>query len=201
MKKIFFALTIVTGIVSCNSTSIDENHADKKDSASMSMMQGESADKDIPKLQATFQKVDPAVSAFMKTLTNQYLSVKNALIDGQAEKAAGSSSAMVNTLKKFDKSLLSAEQKTVYDGVESGLKEHGVMIAQSTLEQQREHFIAISNNMYNLVKAFGAGMVLYHDHCPMYKDGSMWLSETKDIRNPYYGDNMMTCGNAEEMFQ
>lgn len=201
MKKLFFAFTIVTGIISCNTTSNDAKQAAEKDTVSMSMMQEPEAGKDIPKLKATFQEVDPAVAAFMKTLTNQYLSLKDALVEAQADRAASASSAMVNSLKKLDKSLLSAEQKAVYDGVESGLKEHAGKIALLTLEQQREHFIALSNNMYNLVKAFGAGMVLYHDHCPMYMDGAMWLSETKDIRNPYYGDEMMACGNAEEMFQ
>ena len=42
-------------------------------------------------------------------------------------------------------------------------------------------------------------MALYHDHCPMAQDnkGAMWLSETKEIRNPYFGDKMMTCGSVE----
>ncbi|MBK8611769.1 MAG: DUF3347 domain-containing protein [Chitinophagaceae bacterium] len=30
----------------------------------------------------------------------------------------------------------------------------------------------MSKDMYDMVKAFGAGMTLYHDHCPMYNEGS-----------------------------
>jgi len=54
-----------------------------------------------------------------------------------------------------------------------------------------------------MVKAFGSGMTLYHDHCPMYDNnkGAMWLSETREIRNPYFGDKMMTCGSVKEMFK
>ena len=61
----------------------------------------------------------------------------------------------------------------------------------------------MSKDMYDMVKAFGAGMALYHDHCPMAQDnkGAMWLSETKEIRNPYFGDKMMTCGSVEEMMK
>ena len=55
--------------------------------------------------------------------------------------------------------------------------------------------------IYELVKAFGAGQPIYHDHCPMYnenKGGAMWLSETKEIKNPYLGSEMPKCGTVEE---
>ena len=106
-------------------------------------------------------------------------------------------------MKGFDKSLLTAEQKKVYDDIESDLKEHAEHIAKSKIDHQREHFSTMSTDVYDLVKAFGAGMTLYHDHCPMANDnkGAMWLSESKDIRNPYFGEKMMTCGSVEEMFK
>ena len=51
-----------------------------------------------------------------------------------------------------------------------------------------------------LVKAFGGGKTLYHDHCLMYNDnkGAMWISEMADIKNPYMGSEMQTCGRVEE---
>jgi hypothetical protein len=60
-----------------------------------------------------------------------------------------------------------------------------------------------SADVYDLVKAFGAGRPLYHDHCPMYNDnqGAMWLSETREIKNPYYGAEMPACGTVEEIIK
>jgi hypothetical protein len=29
----------------------------------------------------------------------------------------------------------------------------------------------------------------------------MWLSKTKEIKNPYYDDEMLTCGSVEEKLQ
>ena len=109
----------------------------------------------------------------------------------------------LGAMKGFDKSLLTAEQKKVYDDIESDLKEHAEHIAKSKIDHQREHFSTMSTDVYDLVKAFGAGMTLYHDHCPMANDnkGAMWLSESKDIRNPYFGEKMMTCGSVKEMFR
>jgi Cu(I)/Ag(I) efflux system membrane fusion protein len=30
------------------------------------------------------------------------------------------------------------------------------------------------------------------------KTGAYWLSESADIRNPYYGEAMLTCGETKE---
>ena len=61
----------------------------------------------------------------------------------------------------------------------------------------------MSEDIYDLVKAFGGGRSLYHDHCPMYneKKGAMWLSEMKEVKNPYFGSGMPTCGTVEEVIK
>ncbi|NNC61403.1 MAG: DUF3347 domain-containing protein, partial [Eudoraea sp.] len=35
-------------------------------------------------------------------------------------------------------------------------------------------------------------------HCPMANSnkGADWLSSSKEIRNPYYGEAMLTCGSV-----
>jgi hypothetical protein len=54
--------------------------------------------------------------------------------------------------------------------------------------------------VYFLVKSFGAGKAVYHDFCPMANDdkGALWVSEVADIKNPYFGASMLTCGSVEE---
>jgi hypothetical protein len=66
---------------------------------------------------------------------------------------------------------------------------------------QRTHFYDLSLGVYELAKAFGAGRTLYHDHCPMARDnqGALWISEIKDVQNPYFGAGMLTCGTVEEV--
>jgi len=204
MKKLILFSTVLAtlAVVSCNS-----NNQSAKDDRSMinhdsimPMQDNKMMDENVKMVSATFPTVDAGVSSYMKSMLQNYLGIKNALIDGNSEKAAASSAAMFEAMKGFDKSLLTAEQKKTYDDIESDLKDHAEHISKSKLDHQREHFAMMSKDMYDMVKAFGAGMTLYHDHCPMFKDGSMWLSESKDIRNPYYGEKMMTCGSVEEMF-
>lgn len=204
MKKIIFLISIVTAfaIVSCNSNdqAAKEDHSMMNHDSTMPMQDNKMTDENVKMVSATFPTVDVGVSTYMKSMLQNYLSTKNALIDGNSEKAASSSAAMYKAMKGFDKSLLTAEQKKVYDEIESDLKEHAEHISKNKLDHQREHFAMMSKDIYDMVKAFGAGMTLYQDHCPMFQDGSMWLSESKDIRNPYYGEKMMTCGTVEEMF-
>ena len=44
------------------------------------------------------------------------------------------------------------------------------------------------------------GQKLYYDNCPMYNKGKggNWISETKEIQNPYYGKSMRDCGSVKE---
>jgi Cu(I)/Ag(I) efflux system membrane fusion protein len=39
---------------------------------------------------------------------------------------------------------------------------------------------------------------LYVQHCPMADNnkGADWLSTEKEIRNPYFGESMLTCGEV-----
>jgi Cu(I)/Ag(I) efflux system membrane fusion protein len=39
---------------------------------------------------------------------------------------------------------------------------------------------------------------VYKEYCPMAFDnkGAYWLSESEEIRNPYFGKSMLTCGEV-----
>jgi Cu(I)/Ag(I) efflux system membrane fusion protein len=41
---------------------------------------------------------------------------------------------------------------------------------------------------------------LYVQKCPMANSnkGAVWLSTEKEVKNPYYGDTMLTCGSVIE---
>ena len=65
---------------------------------------------------------------------------------------------------------------------------------------QREHFDTFSKEMYEMVKTFAAGEQIYVTHCPMYNNrkGAIWISETEEIKNPYFGSGNLTCGKIIE---
>ena len=202
MKKIFFITTVAAfAFTACNNKGTEKNDSEKmKDTASQTTTVNDS---DIKTVSVTYSNVDPKIAASMKEIVAHYLHVKNALASDNGEEAAKGGEAMLAAINKVDKTLLTAEQKTVYDETEGDLKEHAEHIGKSKIDHQREHFAMMSEDMYTLVKAFGGGQTLYHDHCPMYNDnkGALWLSETVEISNPYLGTKMPKCGKVQEKIQ
>lgn len=146
--------------------------------------------------------VDGNSHATVTEIVAGYLQVKNALASDNGKDAATGGNAIVKAIGKFDKSALTADQKKAYDDVADDTKEMAEHISKNAgkIAHQREHFDMLSKDMYDLVKTFGAGQPLYQDFCPMYNDkkGATWLSETKEIKNPYLGKKMLTCGTVKE---
>lgn len=146
--------------------------------------------------------VNAKVAASVKEIIDSYLKLKNALAGDKSNNAADAGKEMVEALGKLDKSLLTTEQAKLYQDVEEDAREQAEHIEENAknIVHQREHFAVLSRDVYDLVKTFGAGQVLYKSFCTMYNDkkGAIWLSETKTIKNPYYGKKMLTCGEVQE---
>ena len=66
------------------------------------------------------------------------------------------------------------------------------------LEDKRKEFDLITDALYNLIRVVKYdGNKVYYLFCPMAFDdkGAYWLSNESQIRNPYFGKKMLTCGN------
>ncbi len=150
----------------------------------------------------TSSVADAKITVSIKEILNDYLQMKNAFTEDNSTGAATAGKKLEAAFKKFDKSALTAAQKKTYEDVESDAVEHAEHIGANggKIEHQREHFELLSKDMYDLVKAFGGGQVLYKDFDPMYNNGkgAFWLSETKEIKNPYMGKAMLTSGSIKE---
>lgn len=138
-----------------------------------------------------------------KRIVTEYISLKNALTKDDDKTAARAGKSLVEAMSVVDKALLSAEQSKVFTDIADDAKEHAEHIGANAgnIKHQREHFETLSQEIYDLVKAGGsAGQKLYYDNCPMYNNGKggNWLSESKEIENPYLGMAMPTCGSIKE---
>lgn len=209
-KKIFFSLLAISilGLAACNSGgSKNEHEGHDMNNMGNDSMQHITAteDKDVKAIAVTYTNVDAKAAASIKAIVDHYLHIKNALANDDAGEAARGAKAMEDAIGNLDKSLLTAEQKTAYDANEEEMKEHAEHIAKNgdNIKHQRSHFVQMSEVVYDLVRNFGAGRPVYHDHCPMARDnqGAMWLSEVKEIKNPYFGAEMPKCGKVEEVIK
>jgi len=123
-----------------------------------------------------------------------YYEVKDALISSNASIAGTKATALINAIKANEKTNASKvlRDKILFDA------EH---IAESKdIEHQRDHFTSLSTDFYALVKAVKLNdKPVYYAYCPMKK--SYWLSEGEAIKNPYYGNKMLTCGKVAEVLK
>ncbi len=198
MKRILFGFAIVaSGFIACQSApETTANSENNMNNGSMmdSTMDHTMSDGSHMGTAAQSESIDNVVSA--------YLQVKNALATDNAKDAATAGSAVVASIEKVDHASMPADQQKVFNDVKDDIKEHGEHIAnnESKIAHQREHFEMLSKDVYDLVKATGTSQTLYMDHCPMYNNnkGANWLSEAKEIKNPYLGKSMPTCGTIKE---
>ncbi|QJD96002.1 DUF3347 domain-containing protein [Mucilaginibacter robiniae] len=120
-----------------------------------------------------------------------YYGVKNALITGNAATTNAKAKEFQSAVNAVPADQLTEAQKDklLFDARHIG--------ESNDIAHQREHFANLSQNLYELVKAgkFNSAPV-YRDYCPMKK--SYWLSESATIKNPYYGNQMLTCGEVKE---
>ena len=199
MTNIILGLAIAaSSLVACN----DNKAADTKQTEVKNDVAVVSEVQKVPDTTVT-----PTTVAFpAKEIIAGYLQLKNALAKDNGKGAAAAGNAIVATLATVDMKGLSKEQMKSYMDLADDLKEHAEHIGANAgkIAHQREHFIMLSKDVADLIKTFGnGGQTLYKDYCPMANDGkgATWISETKDIKNPYVGKSMPTCGSVKETIQ
>ncbi len=196
MKKIIFGITIsAIAFTACNSdkskSDINQNNMTKDTSTARSQTNDTTA---------VIKEAKATVS--IKEIVNNYLQLKNVFTKDNSTDAATAGTTLEAAFTNFDNTSLAADQKKTFEDIADDAREHAEHIGKNggNIAHQREHFEMLSKDMYDLVKAFGGGQVLYKDFCPMYNKGkgAFWISETKEIKNPYLGKDMPTCGVVKE---
>ena len=72
-----------------------------------------------------------------------------------------------------------------------------IISTSSNVDKQRQSFSELSDAYYAAIQQFNvSGLEAYYQFCPMAfnNQGGHWISQTKEIQNPYFGDKMMKCG-------
>ena len=120
-----------------------------------------------------------------------YIHLKDALVASKPVDAKNAADELQKALKDVNGSAAAIEASSKLAGA-------------SDLEQQRKLFSTLSNEMATLVKGGKLSMgMLYLEFCPMANnnEGAFWLSNQKEIKNPYFGDKMMKCGSVKEVIK
>ncbi|WP_026945980.1 efflux RND transporter periplasmic adaptor subunit [Algoriphagus marincola] len=131
-------------------------------------------------------------------LADYYFELKNQLASDQWKVNNKIWAGIRNSLKLMENEGKTTIQPSVWLGVLSDLeKSKGIKEARVNFNNLSELIIE-ANETYGL-----ANRVVYKDYCPMAfgDEGAYWLSEKKEILNPYFGASMLTCGEVKETYR
>lgn len=132
---------------------------------------------------------------------DSYFAVKDALVRTDGASASTSSKTLFTEINNVKMDKLSMDVHMAWMKVFENLKEDAEHIADiKDIGRQRDHFISLSKNIYEVMKISKQETPTYYQFCPMANDGkgANWLSKENAIKNPYYGSQMLNCGNTVE---
>ncbi len=141
----------------------------------------------------------------LNPLFNEYLLLKDALVADDLEKAKSIAGTFQGKLGKVNMSVFKGEAHNVWmqhnSKTEKALK---VIIGANNIGEGRRGFKDLSDQFVMMAKTFGPfDQVLFIQHCPMANSdkGADWISNSKEIRNPYFGEDMIGCGEVKQVIK
>ena len=137
----------------------------------------------------------------LKAVFDNYFAVKNALVKTDGATASKTSAELLSAINAVNMEKLEMDVHMVWMKVMKELKSDATTISDSKdIKTQRASFDTLSENIYKLIKVSKQENPVYYQHCPMANDGkgANWLSKENEIKNPYYGSQMLSCGKTVE---
>ncbi len=120
-----------------------------------------------------------------------YLNIKAALVNSNSKTVQAEAKKLEQAISKLEK----------YKSLKATSK---LISLTKDIKEQRSFFVSLSNEIEKLVRSskITSGAV-YKQFCPMAFDGEggYWLSDSKEIRNPFFGDKMLVCGSVNEILK
>jgi hypothetical protein len=136
-------------------------------------------------------------------LLQSYFELKDAFVEADTVKAnAAAASLLLNTqnlkiAELQDTSGTIRETAQVFASTISGSAQ--ALVGEQNIDDKRRELSMISDALWNLIRTVRyEDTKLYYQYCPMAFDnaGAYWISQSSDVKNPYFGEKMVTCGEA-----
>lgn len=148
----------------------------------------------------------PTPSAFDSQLwkaISDYIQLKEAFVSADLSKIENNMRQLRISIESVDSGLLEERALEAWGSHRKVLLTSlDQMEKVGSLEAKRLHFSHISEAVYCSARSFNSeGGRLFTAYCPMALNsrGAFWLSDSREIRNPYVGQEMLTCGKVREI--
>lgn len=190
MKSLYLLLFLFVA-VACTETTTDqaETKIDTTDSETIT------EEVEMPQIETSV--VDSTFLGLLKPEETQaileaYYKMKDDLIASDAKKVQESAASLVQAYPDSVPQLDSVIILTT------------LIRESSVLADQRRMFKPLSEQLYPILVANKTAETgtMYLQFCPMALDyeGAEWISNSDEVVNPYFGDEMLHCGSIHEKF-
>ena len=139
-------------------------------------------------------------SLTVTSILDNYLALKDALVDDNGKKAASSGKMLFDALGIFDLSGQPAPKQKELKDILDDAKENAEHISENgdKIDHQREHFEILGGDIKDLIVITGSDRTLYQLFCSLYDNnkGGKWLSASDKVKNPFFGGENKKCGRV-----
>lgn len=209
MKKTLFAAAIVAAFTfsACSDSKTENAEATTEHHEDMahSDMSEDEAEGAVIVETPDYSSVAEPLKTQVSQLVDQYMKLTEALVASDAAAAKAAANEVLTVAKAMPVATLNGDEKAFAEEHTAEVVNSATKIAGSDdLAVQRESLEPLSKSVFSMAKAFDAADgTLYYQHCPMAfnNKGAYWLSANKEIRNPYFGDAMLSCGSNKEVYK
>src|SRR6266852_5182056 len=126
---------------------------------------------------------NPALMEPVKSVLDHYLSIQTELTKDSVRGLDEHANAIAKAVRGDEMKMLSPDVA----------KQAETLAKAKDLKAAREAFKPLSASLVKYLADNKAGQGIYHEaYCPMVK--ASWLQKETDIKNPYMGKEMLTCG-------
>jgi Cu(I)/Ag(I) efflux system membrane fusion protein len=152
-------------------------------------------------------KIDIKFKNQLGKVVSQYIKLKDALTNDNPILAQKEAKNVQTALENVDMLLLLGDAHNVWMKALKPLKEATANIASSKeIGVQRDAFLILSKELSDAIKTLGVKTEnkkkLFLEFCPMANNnsGGYWLSYDKEIKNPFFGKEMLSCGEVKATY-
>lgn len=149
------------------------------------------------------QEISQVFKDQIKEVLGKYLELKDELVNSDQKETMKNAENVASSLLAVDMKLVKGKAHMEWMKFLAVLNSEAEKIKKSNkIEAQRAAFLPLSEALYGTLKYFKIeGVNAYYQFCPMANNnqGANWISITEEIRNPYFGDTMLSCGETQEI--
>jgi len=150
------------------------------------------------------RSADPALVPFITSLGpvyDTYFGIQEALASDDVENAQRAFKNFSTQLASVNMVRMPANDHSVWMLQSKSLVDNSASVSQnSTLDEIRPVFDQVSQTILEIEKKFGHSEDTHfvEAFCPMaFEKGASWLQLGEELRNPYYGAEMLNCGETK----